>query len=106
MTDSSLLSLRLTVSGPRAVPTVQWTAATALTQRSALIPSPCKAAANQFTNVGSSDLKTEAGRPPEISPAAFYKCLRMVLMAPFSSRLTCACEIPISEETSICVFPS
>ena len=35
-----------------------------------------------------------------------YKCLRMVLMAPFSSRLTWAWEMPTSAETSIWVLPS
>ena len=34
------------------------------------------------------------------------RLLRMELMAFFSSRETCACEIPISPETSICVLPS
>ena len=35
-----------------------------------------------------------------------YKFFLISPMAPFSRRLTCAWEMPISRETSICVFPS
>ena len=40
------------------------------------------------------------------APIFYWIFFLMVLMAPFSSRETCAWEIPTSAETSICVFPS
>lgn len=51
-------------------------------------------------------------RPPVLSCLCFSvqyshaMSRRMVLMALFSRRDTCACDIPTSSEISVCVFPS
>ena len=49
--------------------------------------------------------KIENGEALPSLDTLFYSCLRIFSNAPFSKRLTCACEMPISSETSVCVLP-
>ena len=55
---------------------------------------------NRFVSLATARWNTELTAGAALRRFFSYKCLRMVLMAPFSNRLTCACEMPISEDTS------